>query len=174
MSHPNGNGNGNDVIIRSAEPEDYEGLRQVYAQPGVYFGTLQLPLPSSQMWKDQLAQPLPGFVNLVACLGDQVIGNIGLHPGQNVRRRHTANIGMGVHDDYAGNGVGQQLMDAAINLADNWHNLLRLELTVYTDNDRAIRLYKRCGFEQEGVLRKYAFRDGGYIDALTMARFKSG
>lgn len=45
---------------------------------------------------------------------------------------------------------------------------------MYTDNDRAIRLYKRCGFEQEGVLRKYAFRDGGYIDALTMARFKSG
>ena len=58
-------------------------------------------------------------------------------------------------------------------LLTNWHNL-RLELTVYTDNDRAIRLYKRCGFEQEGVLRKYAFRDGGYIDALTMARFKSG
>ena len=165
--------NTSDIIIRAAEPEDYLGLRDVYAQPGTYSGTMQLPLPSAQLWKDRLAKPLPGFVNLVACANGRIVGNIGLHPASNPRRRHTANIGMGVHDDFAGRGIGQKLMENAIDIADNWHNLLRLELTVYTDNDRAIRLYKRSGFVEEGVLKQYAYRDGEYVDALTMARLKT-
>lgn len=165
--------NPTDITIRAAEPQDYEGLRDVYAEPGAYFGTMQLPFPTAQMWKQRLEKPLPGLVNLVACSADRIVGNIGLYPEQMVRRRHTANIGMGVHDDFVGRGIGQQLMEAAIDLADNWHNIRRLELSVYADNDRAIRLYQRCGFVEEGLMKQYAFRDGEYVDALTMARIKS-
>ena len=63
-------------------------------------------------------------------------------------------------------------MHAAINLADQWLNLTRLELTVFTDNAPAIRLYKRTGFKVEGTLKKYAYRDGQYVDAFAMARLK--
>ncbi|RME41865.1 MAG: GNAT family N-acetyltransferase, partial [Caldilineae bacterium] len=68
--------------------------------------------------------------------------------------------------------VGSQLMAAAIDLADNWLNLRRLELTVYTDNEPAIRLYRKFGFEVEGTHRAYAFRDGVYVDTLAMARVR--
>jgi putative acetyltransferase len=44
---------------------------------------------------------------------------------------------------------------------------------VYTDNEAALRLYKKLGFEIEGTHRKYAFRDGQYVDAFTMARVRS-
>ena len=61
---------------------------------------------------------------------------------------------------------------AAIDLADNWLDLSRLELTVYTDNEPAMRLYKKLGFVVEGTHRKYAFRDGVYVDAHCMARVR--
>jgi len=79
---------------------------------------------------------------------------------------------MGVHDDYQGRGIGTALMTALIDAADNWHAIKRLELTVFTDNVRAIRLYERFGFEREGILRAFAFRAGAYADALAMARVR--
>ena len=63
-------------------------------------------------------------------------------------------------------------MVAAVDLADNWLNLLRLELGVYTDNEPAIRLYKKVGFVVEGTLLKYTYRAGQYVDVVTMARLK--
>ncbi len=54
------------------------------------------------------------------------------------------------HDQWQGRGVGRALMEAAVDLADNWLSLTRLELTVFADNAPAIRLYERVGFEVEG------------------------
>ena len=55
---------------------------------------------------------------------------------------------------------------------EKWLNLARIELTVFTDNEAAIALYRKFGFEIEGTLRKYAFRDGEFVDAYAMARIK--
>jgi len=57
-----------------------------------------------------------------------------------------------------------------LDLADNWLGMSRVELTVYTDNAAAIALYEKFGFEKEGTHRRYAFRDGAYVDAYSMAR----
>ncbi len=38
---------------------------------------------------------------------------------------------------------------------------------------QAVRLYKKFGFEMEGTLRRYAFRDGTHADAYAMARLRS-
>ena len=61
-------------------------------------------------------------------------------------------------------------MLTALDLADNWLNLLRLELNVYIDNERAVRLYRELDFEIEGRKRCYAFRGGAYIDSYLMGR----
>lgn len=63
-------------------------------------------------------------------------------------------------------------MAALTNLADDWLNLTRLELEVFTDNQAAIHLYEYAGFETEGRLRQYAFRQGRFADVLNMARIK--
>ena len=76
---------------------------------------------------------------------------------------------MAVRDDWQGRGVGTALMEAALDLADNWLNLARIELNVYTDNEIGIALYERFGFEIEGTHRRYAFRNGVYVDAYSMA-----
>ena len=161
------------VTIRAVEPDDYEAVRSIYEQPGAYYGTLQLPFPRAQTWKERLAKPPPGIHALLAFVDETPVGHIGLIPSFSERRRHTAHLGMAVHDNYAGLGIGQKLMRAVIEIADNWLNLTRLELTVYTDNERAISLYIRNGFEIEGTHKNYAFRAGSYVDAHAMARLKS-
>jgi putative acetyltransferase len=80
---------------------------------------------------------------------------------------------MAVRDDRQGMGVGTALMEAALDLADNWLGLTRLELEVYTDNQAGIALYRKFGFEVEGTLRRFAFRGGEYVDAYSMARLRS-
>ncbi|MET3648812.1 GNAT family N-acetyltransferase [Phyllobacterium ifriqiyense] len=68
--------------------------------------------------------------------------------------------------------LGSALIRELIDAADNWLGFKRLELTVYTDNAPAIRLYERFGFEREGIRRSYAFKAGAYVDALGMARLR--
>ena len=51
------------------------------------------------------------------------------------RQRHIASFGITVKEGFHGQGIGKALMNTLIDLADNWLNLHRIELTVYTDND---------------------------------------
>jgi putative acetyltransferase len=162
-----------DVTVRHAEPEDYETLQRVFSAPRVVAGTLQLPLPSAEMWRKRLSEPPEGMFSLVACVEDEVIGEISLHTSPTRwRMRHVGSIGMAVRDDWQGRGIGTVLMEAALDLADNWLNLTRVELTVYVDNAPAITLYEKFGFEIEGTHR-FAFRDGEYVDGYSMARLSN-
>ena len=75
-----------------------------------------------------------------------------------------------VDTTYQGKGVGSALMAAAVDLAENYLGLIRLQLEVYPDNFPGIALYEKFGFEREGVMRGFAFRDGAYVDVIVMAR----
>ena len=64
------------------------------------------------------------------------------------------------------------MMGVCLDLADNWLNLTRLDLRVYVDNLPAIVLYKKFGFDIEGTHRRFAYRNGEYVDAHVMARLR--
>lgn len=159
--------------IRHATAGDYEAVTRIMAGPKAVWGTLQTPFPSPEIWRKRLVEPERGLVLLLACHAGEPVGMLGIHtnPDQ-VRRRHAAGLGMTVRDDWQGKGVGTALMTAAINQSDNWLNLERLELDVFCDNDAGLRLYRKFGFEVEGTLRRFAFRDGRHVDAFLMARLR--
>jgi L-phenylalanine/L-methionine N-acetyltransferase len=164
------------IKIRHAEPNDYEAMRAIYAAPLVIRGTLQVPFPSLEQWRKRLADPPAGVLNLVACVdNDEVVGEINLRTyPHRPRRRHLGGIGMAVRDDWHGKGIGTALMQAIVDLADNWLNLTRLELQVFVDNAPAIHLYEKFDFQIEGTLVDFAFREGQYADVYTMARLRRG
>ena len=159
--------------VRRAEPDDYKSIYQVWTGPKAIWGTLQLPFPSAEIWRKRLAEPPEGTFNLVACVENEIVGQLGLYTFPNQpRRRHAGQIGMAVRDDWQGKGAGTALMQAAVELADKWLNITRLELDVYTDNEPAIRLYKKFEFVIEGTLVNFAYRDGQFVNTYTMARLR--
>jgi putative acetyltransferase len=135
------------ITVRRAEPGDYEAVQRILSSPRVYPGLLQLPYPSLDYWRKRMAEPPEGLHNLLACAEADVVGQLALHTFPNTpRRKHAGQIGMAVREDWQGKGVGTALMQAAVDLADKWLNLTRLELDVYVDNGPAIRLYQKFGF----------------------------
>ena len=162
------------IAIRAAEPGDFEAIREIMTQPKAQAQTLQLPYASLEMWKKRISETAPGDHVLVAEIDGKVVGNLGLHSmAKSARRRHVGYLGMSVHDAWHRKGVGAALMESAIKLADNWLQYSRLELTVYVDNAGAIALYKKFGFEIEGTHKRYAFREGVFVDAHFMARLRT-
>ena len=159
------------VSVRHAEPDDAGAIHRILSSPRATAGTLQLPLQSVEKRREWLSEMPEGFHHLVACVEGEVVGSLGLRAFPTLwRRRHVGEIGMAVRDDWQGKGVGTALMEAALDLADNWLNLTRIELEVYTDNTAGIALYKKFGFKVEGTHRRFAFRNGEYVDAYSMAR----
>src|SRR5690606_41783670 len=74
-----------EIVIRHAEPKDYDAIRQIHAQPEVYHNTLQVPHPSMEMWQMRLGEQ-PGIKQLVACIDDIVVGHLTIDVAQRPRR----------------------------------------------------------------------------------------
>ena len=161
------------LIIRRAEASDHDAFRHTFEDESAYSGTLQLPFPSSEAWKKRLEGNGPDDYLLLALLDGKVAGNAGMHPAsKSPRRDHARHLGMAVRSEFQGRGVGNALMESLLDIADNWLNVFRLELTVFTDNERAIALYRKHGFEVEGTHKSYALRAGKWTDVHSMARIR--
>ncbi|MCC7373260.1 MAG: GNAT family N-acetyltransferase [Verrucomicrobiales bacterium] len=158
--------------IRHATPADADAVARIFAGPRAIWGTLQLPYPTAEKWRKRLEDgPGTGIYSLVACDTDEPIGIIGLHTHPNEPRiRHVAQLGMAIRDDHQGRGAGTALVQAALDLADQWLAVSRIELDVFIDNEPALRLYRKFGFEVEGTRRKAALREGRLQDVFLMAR----
>lgn len=158
--------------IRAQRESDIEALMEIRGMPGVRHGTLAIPFPTLESGRRFFAGLKPQDHSLVALAGDVVVGIAGLHGNSNPRRAHAASVGICVHDDWQGKGVGTALFSALTDLADRWLNLRRLELNVYVDNAPAIALYRKFGFGIEGQRVEEAFRDGVFVDSYFMARLR--
>lgn len=160
------------IVIRALEPEDRDALWELLLCPGVQRETLTLPYISRAEAHERMSAPRDNRHTLVAEIDGKVVGQCALN-AYGGRRAHVGAVGLTVHDNYVGRGVGSALLRATIGLAENWLGLSRLELEVYTDNERAIHVYRSLGFAIEGTKRHYALRDGAYVDAHVMARVRS-
>ncbi len=159
------------VQVRRAGPDDAVELTRLMSDPEVFGNLMQLPLPSVDQWRERLAKPAgPEHLHVLAVRDGQVVGSAGLHPVERLRRRHCAMLGISVAVMAQRQGVGTELMRTLCDYADNWGQILRIELTVFTDNAPAIALYQRFGFRVEGTHRAYALRRGQFADVLAMAR----
>lgn len=91
--------------------------------------------------------------------------SLSCHPRR--RLAHTGEIALSVRRKYWHIGVGSAIMEMLIELAKE-ASLKNVELGVYADNERAIALYKRFGFEEIGRHRGRMCVDGEYYDEILM------
>ncbi|MGY4638463.1 GNAT family N-acetyltransferase [Pseudomonas sp. TE24901] len=160
------------IVIQRFTEAHLEGVAALYNDPAVCRQVLQMPFQAVEMWRKRLVMDNERRLQLVAVHGGEVIGQLGLEQYLRVRQSHVGSFGMGVATAWQGKGVGSRLLTAALDVADNWMNLHRVELTVFADNEAAQNLYRKFGFEVEGRLRDYAVRDGKYVDTVSMARLR--
>mgnify|MGYP001187260552 CR=1 FL=1 len=161
-----------DIQIRRMEPGDAEGVAATFRSRSAAFGTLQNPYPSVADWARRLAGNDPSNdYGFVALADGVIVGHAGLHRvGPNPRRAHVWHLGMAIAEPWQGQGLGTRLMQTLVDLADQWLGVLRIELTVYCDNTRAIALYERFGFVVEGRHPAYSLREGEFVDTFSMGR----
>jgi RimJ/RimL family protein N-acetyltransferase len=107
---------------------------------------------------------------LVAEADGQLVG-FSRCEGSNLKRTaHKVEFGVCVLKEYWGNGIGKRLLIDSIRWAED-ADIKKITLQVLETNENAIRLYKRYGFEIEGVLRKdKQLSDGNYYNTIVMGR----
>lgn len=162
-------------IIRPIRFEDAEDVNEMRRMDGVRETILGIKSERINKTEDFIKGLGPNDYVFVAEVKNngvrKVVGVVGLHVNSNPRCRHSAGIGIMVHKDYQGMGIGKALLEEVLDLADNWLKLVRVELCVFADNDRAINLYKSLGFQIEGTKKYAAIKNGEYADEYIMARY---
>lgn len=164
-----------DFIIRPVRIEDAASINEIRRMDGVrenILGIISERVTRSEDFIKGLSENDHLLVAEVEEKGmKKVVGIIGMNVSRNPRLRHSASIGIMLHVDYQGKGIGTALFKKVIDLADNWLMLTRLELGVFVENDRAVKLYKSLGFQIEGTKKYAAIRNGKYADEYLMARY---
>jgi len=146
----------------------FHAALDLVAREGRYLAVLEAP-SLARTRRFVLDSLRSGAIHVVALAGRDVVGWCDLRPKSAVTQRHSAVLGMGVVAEYRGQGVGARMLAATLELGEA-RGVRRAELVVRADNAPAIALYRRFGFEVEGVCRQYLSIDGIDHDALLMAR----
>jgi len=104
--------------------------------------------------------------------GARVAGLLTASVGPLARMAHAAKLEVMVASAQRGHGVGSALLSACCRWADDHEEITKLGLTVFADNERALALYARHGFREEGRReREYRLADGSFRDDVLLYRF---
>lgn len=154
--------------IRDIKIEDYKEISKIRKMPGVMENILSNKDEEEELIKEKIINRGKNQYWYVAEENGKVIGLGILMNHGNLRKKHVGVITLMVNSDYQNKGIGSLLMDKLINLSESL-NIIRLELCVFRDNYKAINLYKKFGFKEEGIKVKSALKNGEYADEIMMA-----
>ena len=155
--------------IRDIKIEDYKEISKIRKMPGVMENILSNKDEEEELIKEKIINRGKNQYWYVAEENGKVIGLGILMNHGNLRKKHVGVITLMVNSDYQNKGVGSLLMDKLINLSESI-NIIRVELCVFRDNYKAINLYNKFGFKEEGIKVKSALKNGEYIDEIMMVR----
>lgn len=96
------------------------------------------------------------------------VGYIQFHIDSIIHRR--CEVGYVVHPMYQGRGYGSEMVKWSMFTVLNWDDEInRMWLTVFPENKPAIKLYEKYGFEIDGIMREYVYKNGIYRDVNIMS-----
>ena len=136
--------------IRDIKIEDYKEISKIRKMPGVMENILSNKDEEEELIKEKIINRGKNQYWYVAEENGKVIGLGILMNHGNLRKKHVGVITLMVNSDYQNKGVGNLLMDKLINLSESF-NIIRFELCVFRDNYKALYLYKKFEFKEEGI-----------------------
>ena len=166
---------GVELLVRNAVAPDARVLRETTQRAHAQTDYL-LSYPDEQGTDDeQEARSLEeterssNEVELVAVIDGRIVGSAGVYAVRSRRKvAHRARFGISILKEYWGMGIGRALIDASIDCARG-AGYTQLELEVVADNERAMSLYRRAGFEEYGRNpRGYRSAAAGYQELVYM------
>lgn len=110
---------------------------------------------------------------LVAVVGEQIIGFLDFHcNGRRRRLKHTGAFGMSVLKEYRDQKIGSTLIEVLLGWAQSSKDIEKVSLAVLSTNERAIAVYKKLGFIEEGKrVKEVKLSPGNYVDDVLMYKF---
>jgi RimJ/RimL family protein N-acetyltransferase len=161
------------LTIREAVESDAPALRdyveRLFAEdlPGIFRHSIPTLEEEVAFVRSRL---LPSNSTLLIAEVDGVpVGVVDLVGQSRTEEAHVATFGASVDKDRRGRGIGSALIEELVRWASA-HGISRLQAYVFDTNPRALALYERHGFEQEGLLRGAVMRDGQAIDVWLVSR----
>ena len=168
-----------ELIIESAQKEDAEKIisfiKQVDSETNFLMresGEFNMSVESERNFiENKLSNDVEVF--LIAKVDGEIAGTLGFASIPYNRYKHKGEFGISIIRDFWNNSIGYKLIDTMVNWADNT-GIVKITLEVDLNNFKAINLYKKFGFKQEGLLKYDKFMgDGIYIDSIIMARINN-
>ncbi|WP_312912317.1 GNAT family N-acetyltransferase [Natronosalvus caseinilyticus] len=104
----------------------------------------------------------------VATVGDEVVGWVHLHAPELEKLSHTAELTVGVIEEYRGNGIGSHLLSRGLEWAGA-NAYEKVYNSVPSSNEDAIAFLERHGWEVEAVREDHYKLEGEYVDEVMMA-----
>ncbi len=165
------------LTLRGLRADDWMALQPIVASETGLHDALDVPYASEEAFRERLTNPPAGTHTLVAELmlpsgRERVVGLAWLRVMVAPRRRHTATLQIVVHADYRAGEIEEAILRAALDLADNWLALRRVEMRLFADDNARAEMLARHGFVQEAVMRRYAVRAGEVVDGWLLARLR--
>lgn len=158
------------IEVRATQPGDVDGFRACFdavARERRWLAHVEAP-PLEDVRRFVSSGLARGMVQMLALDGARVVGWCDVSPHSLEGFRHGGELGMGILDGYRERGLGARLLEAVLT-ESRGRGLARVGLEVYASNPRAIALYRRFGFSEEGVKRAARILDGRAEDVVCMA-----
>jgi len=169
--------NGDSLLVREATLQDAVPLNQMVAQ---IFGSSNQVLTSleefqassslqAQLKRVQHFSEAIGKCIFVAEIDRKLVGTLDFWNGHRKRIEHTGEFGMGVLPTYRDQGIGACLIQVLLKWATANPIIEKVKLGVFDNNPRAIHLYQKMGFKEEGKrVAEIKMSDGQYHDVIEM------
>lgn len=163
------------VDLRAVEPSDVDVLATWLNDPDVmvYWGRPGNTVSVPEVEARERAEAARGNSRkyMIQTKDGQAIGQIDYYDLDWQNRGAWVSIMVGEQAYWSG-GYGTDAMRALLGYLFRQLDLHRVALTVHESNIRAQRSYRKNGFEPEGVLREWAYFDGGWVNGVVMAVLK--
>lgn len=164
------------VRLSEFRPSDKDTLVTHLNDRDIYERTLRIPFPYSDKDADEWLALVAKVTRqqgrpvhwAIRSADDALIGGCGFD-GFQVGKSHRAEVGYWLAKQYWGQGIMTAVVQRLCRHAFDEFGLVKVTAHVFTHNPASARVLEKCGFQQEGLLRKHFLKDGRFIDARLFA-----